>query len=39
MFSHNHSQYDDITLVILKWKQKTKLVSLGEEPGHDRTEK
>jgi hypothetical protein len=20
MFSHNHSQYDDITLVILKWK-------------------
>jgi serine phosphatase RsbU (regulator of sigma subunit) len=39
MFSHNHSQYDDITLVILKWKQKTKLVSLGEEPGHDRMEK
>jgi serine phosphatase RsbU (regulator of sigma subunit) len=39
MFSQNHSQYDDITLVILKWKQKTKLVSLGEEPGHDRTEK
>ncbi len=38
IFSHNHSQYDDITLVILKWKQKTKLVSLGEEPGHDRTE-
>ncbi|UCH66049.1 MAG: SpoIIE family protein phosphatase [Ignavibacterium sp.] len=38
MFSHNHSQYDDITLVILKWKQKTKLVSLGEERGHDRTE-
>ncbi len=24
MFSHNHSQYDDITLVILKWKQKIK---------------
>ena len=39
MFSHNHSQYDDITLVILKWKQKTKLVSLGEEPGHNRMEK
>jgi serine phosphatase RsbU (regulator of sigma subunit) len=39
MFSHNHSQYDDITLVILKWKQKTKLVSLGDEPGHNRMEK
>lgn len=24
VFSHNHSQYDDITLVILKWKQKIK---------------
>jgi serine phosphatase RsbU (regulator of sigma subunit) len=24
MFSHNYSQYDDITLVILKWKQKIK---------------
>ena len=22
MFSHNHSQYDDITLVILKWKSR-----------------
>ena len=22
VFSHNHTQYDDITLVILKWKQK-----------------
>ena len=25
MFSHNHMQYDDITLVILKWKQKIKI--------------
>ena len=24
MFSHNYSQYDDITLVILKWKPKIK---------------
>ena len=39
MFSHNHSQYDDITLVILKWKPKIKLVSLGEVPGHNETEK
>jgi len=22
MFSHNHSQYDDITLVILKWRSR-----------------
>ena len=25
VFSQDHSQYDDITLVILKWKQKIKL--------------
>jgi len=26
MFSHNSTQYDDITLVILKWKQRIKLM-------------
>ncbi len=31
MFSHNHSQYDDITLVILKWKPLQ-----SEEGGRDR---
>ena len=31
MFSHNHSQYDDITLVILKWKSRQ-----SEEEGRDR---
>ncbi len=31
MFSHNHSQYDDITLVILKWKPRQ-----SEEGGRDR---
>ena len=25
LFSKDHSQYDDITLVILKWKQKIKI--------------
>jgi len=39
MFSHNHSQYDDITLVVLKWKPKINLVGLGKEPSHDRMEK
>jgi len=29
MFSHNHSQYDDITLLILKWKQK--IIKDGEK--------
>ena len=31
MFSHNHSQYDDITLVILKWKSRQ-----SGEKGRDR---
>ena len=31
MFSHNHSQYDDITLVIFKWKPRQ-----SEEEGRDR---
>lgn len=31
MFSHNHSQYDDITLVVLKWKPRK-----SEEEGRDR---
>lgn len=34
-FSSNHSQYDDITLVILKWNKKNNLVSHGDEPGYD----
>jgi serine phosphatase RsbU (regulator of sigma subunit) len=39
LFSKNHSQYDDITLVIFKWKQKFNIVSLGEEPSLDGMEK
>jgi len=31
MFSHNHSQYDDITLVLLKWKPRQ-----SKEGGRDR---
>lgn len=30
VFSSSHSQYDDITLVILKWKQKNKLNGVNE---------
>ena len=35
LFSQNHSQYDDITLVILKWHKKNNIVSLGEPPSLD----
>ncbi|MCL5028385.1 MAG: PP2C family protein-serine/threonine phosphatase [Bacteroidetes bacterium] len=36
LFSQNNSQHDDITLVILKWKQKKlKNVNLGEVPSLD----
>ena len=35
LFSRNHSQYDDITLVILKWHKKNNIVTLGEPPSID----
>lgn len=35
LFSRNHSQYDDISLVILKWHKKNNIVSLGEAPSLD----
>lgn len=35
LFSRSHSQYDDITLVILKWHKKNNIVSLGEPPSID----
>jgi len=38
-FSKHSTQHDDITLVILKWKQKLKIVSPSEEPGLDGMEK
>jgi serine phosphatase RsbU (regulator of sigma subunit) len=34
-FSSNHSQYDDITLVILKWNKKNNIVNHGEVPEND----
>ncbi len=37
-FAQNNSQHDDITLVILKWKQKLKNVYGGKVPGLDGTE-
>ncbi|MDO8549224.1 MAG: PP2C family protein-serine/threonine phosphatase, partial [Ignavibacteria bacterium] len=38
-FSKHNTQHDDITLVILKWKQKLKIVSLGEAPSLDGMER
>ncbi len=38
LFSQNNPQHDDITLVILKWKQKIKKVSLGSVKAETTTE-